>query len=546
MLRAMRALARHWGLLLILAATAPLMVAFTRGHGLASMSDDSVSYLMVARWIAGDAREFIAPWLPWHTHFGPLFPMALAAAGASHDLARAHVVVAIFAIAAVASIYRFVLAATGRRDAAAGVAALFMLTPTAWLSAKGILSEPLYLVVSMEALRFHALRMQDRAARVRDALALGGLLGLAYLTRSAAVALLLAYAVHSLVGLRRGRDWGAWLALIVPIGMASAWVAVRPHGAGDIYARTLAEIIEAWKGHPAVLAELAPHLVFGGWVSSFTGVAPFAQDAPVALGARCALAVLASFALAGAAMRARRNALDGWYVLATLVLLLFWIFDEENMRRLLYPVLPLLLMHAGVALAALCRRIGQAARARLALALAAAVVPALSVPPLLAIASKARDTAPFLEGHPGSASDITDYFLTPNIEYSRAIAARHAAILAAFEMIAATTPPGSRVMYVRPEYVALLANRAGERLDYAWDDLALASAVQSSGAGYILATSLAKTDLAHKRGDAMACVAQSAPYTRRALVLSNEKGRDEVVLLEVDREALARFLARGG
>jgi hypothetical protein len=507
------------------------------------MSDDSVSYLLLARWMDGTAAELVAPWLPWHRHFAPLFPLALAAAGAAHDLARANLVVALFAVAAIAAVYRFVFAATGRRDAAFTVTLLFMLTPTAWLSAKGVLSEPMYLFISMEALRLHAVRMQRGPANTRDVLWIGAMLGLAYLTRTAAVALLAAYFAHVLLRWWRDRDARAWLAFIPAIVMALAWITLRPHGETDVYAHTATEVARAWATHASLLGAQAPALVFGGWVSSFTGVSTFAGDAPVPLAARCALGFVGFLALGGALLRARENALDGWYVLATLALVFAWIFDEENMRRLLYPIVPLMLMHAGMALTVLCRRVGQARHARLAVTIAAVFVTALSAPAVVGIAVKARDRAPLLEGHSRSAADMTEYFRIANTPYAHAMAAKHAASLTAFESLAGQTPAGARVMYVRPEYVAVLGGRAGAELDYAWDARALAKAVSASGAGFILATSLAKTDLAHERGDAMASLRLATPYTRRIWVLSNAQGQDEVVLLEVDRDALARFLA---
>ncbi|HUQ27384.1 MAG TPA: hypothetical protein VM051_02265 [Usitatibacter sp.] len=542
----MRGLARHWGALLLLAAAAPLMVAFTWQHGIASMSDDSVSYLVLARWMDGTAGTLVTPWLPWHRHFAPLFPLALAATGGAQDLARANLVVALFAVAAIAAVYRFVFAVTLRRDAAFAVTLLFMLTPTAWLSAKGILSEAMYLFVSMEALRLHAVRIRGRGAATRDVLWIGIMLGIAYLTRTAAVALLAAYFAHVLVRWRRDHDARPWLAFVPAVLMALAWIAVRPHGEADVYAHTAAEVARAWATHASLLGAQAVQLVFGGWVSSFTGVSTFTGDAPVPLAARCALGFVGLLALGGALLRARENALDGWYVLATLALLFAWIFDEENMRRLLYPIVPLMLMHAGMGLVALSRRLGQGRHARLAATIAAVFVAALSVPAVLGIASKARDTAPLLEGHSRSAADMTEYFRIANTPYARAMAAKHAASLTAFESLARLTPPGARVMYVRPEYVAVLGAREGAELDYAWDARALATAVRDRGAGFILATSLAKTDLAHERGDAMASVRLAEPYTRRALVLSNAKGQDEVVLLEVDRDALTRFLGERG
>ena len=136
---------------------------------------------------------------------------------------------------------------------------------------------------------------------------------------------------------------------------------------------------------------------------------------------------------------------------------------------------------------------------------------------------------------------MTEYYRTPNIGYSRAVATRDAAVLTGFAMLSRVTPPDAKVMCVRPEYVALLGARAGVALDYAWDARALADAVRSSGAGFIAATALSKSDLERRRGDAMAAARLASAYTRRSFVLANAQGFDEFVLLEVNREALERF-----
>jgi hypothetical protein len=368
------------------------------------------------------------------------------------------------------------------------------------------------------------------------------MLGLAYLTRAAAIALVAAYGVHALRRWRRDRDLREWLAFVPALAMVLAWMALRPAVASGGYGGTLGGVLEAWSSHFGVLAREAPALLFGGWTSSFTGVSSFTIDEPVPLAVRLALAAAGFAALAGAAMRARANALDGWYVFATLALLLLWAFDEENMRRLLYPVLPLMLLHAGFALVAACRRLGMARHATLASAVGAGFVVALSAPAVLGIASKSRDTAPLLEGHAVSAADMTEYYLIPNIRYSRALATRHAAVLTGFEMLARLTPADAKVMCVRPEYAALLGARAGVELDYDWDARRLAEAVRDSGTGFIAATALSKSDLRRNRGDAMAASRLAAPYVKREFAIANAEGFDEFVLLEVDREALLRFL----
>ena len=143
--------ASHW--LLALAAL-PLFVAFAWQPDLASVGDDSASYLVVAHWMAGGPPEIVR-WAGYHSHFPPLFAAALALAGPG-NLYTAHLVVALFAAFALAPLYLFTWRESGRRDAAFLLAAVFLLTPVAWVSAKGILSEPLFLLTSLCALAWHA------------------------------------------------------------------------------------------------------------------------------------------------------------------------------------------------------------------------------------------------------------------------------------------------------------------------------------------------------------------------------------------------------
>ena len=62
--------AAHW---LLALAAAPLFIAFTWQPTIATVGDDSVSYLAIARWFAGSAGAHLEPWLAWHSHFPPLF-----------------------------------------------------------------------------------------------------------------------------------------------------------------------------------------------------------------------------------------------------------------------------------------------------------------------------------------------------------------------------------------------------------------------------------------------------------------------------------------
>src|SRR4029077_19291978 len=124
--------------------------------------------------------------------FPPLFPLILAVTGAYAHLEAAHAIVAAFAVAALVLFYRYATLRLASVPAALGVAALFVLTPAAWMHIHGILSEPLFLTASLGALLFHERYLVDKPACDREWLVFGLLVALACLARLVGVALVAA------------------------------------------------------------------------------------------------------------------------------------------------------------------------------------------------------------------------------------------------------------------------------------------------------------------------------------------------------------------
>jgi hypothetical protein len=532
---------RHWALAALLACVAPLLFAFARQPGLASLSDDSASYLALAQRFAADGTP-AAAWAAYAGHFPPLFPLVLALAGAADDFERAHLVVAGFAAAAPIVIYAFVLALHRRRDAALAMAFIFVVLPTAWISAKGILSEPLYLVVSLAALTFHRARLAEGNGRRGEWIAFGLLLALALLTRLAAVALLAAFALQA--GLRmaaaRRTSWQPLaLAAIPMVALAGLWMALRPAVEGDPYQRATESIVSLWLAQPAAMASVAASNLFDGWVASFTA------DPDVSATMRWFAAAIGIAGIAGSARAALRNRADGWYVLGSLAMLFLWLFNADNLRRLLYPLVPLLLLHAGEAVVAVSRRLGARPEVatRWAPAVAIAVTLLLAQPAVTLIYQKARDDTPVLEGFHTTYADVTEYYTTLNTERARALAAKHAAVLSGLEALQSATTPGKRVMWMRPEYVALLGRREAVPFLYGWDAQRLAQEARAARVDYFIVAGLSKLDLAGAANDSPAAPRPAAAYAHPVLALANPViGGDEFVLLEIERAALDAYL----
>jgi len=159
------------------------------------------------------------------------------------------------------------------------------------------------------------------------------------------------------------------------------------------------------------------------------------------------------------------------------------------------------------------------------------------------VAEKSLDREPLVPGSRYSAAGITDYYRLINRQDALALAAKHAATLAGLEALRTVTPPDARVMWMRPEYVALLGGREGVPYYYDWDARTLASKVRDAGVDYLVVAGISKSDLAVRTGDVPAPLRHAQPYAQPAFALGNPfTGQDEFILLRVDRAALDAYL----
>jgi hypothetical protein len=521
---------------MLAAVAAPFLAFFVWQSGLASVGDDSVSYLVIARWLGGDA-ELIRPWLKWYTHFPPLFPLVLALTGGSSDLLTAHLVVAAFAALSVALLGRYAAIRLEGHGAGVALALAFLMLPTAWISVKGILSESMFLAISLGALHFHEVRVARDRPGVGTYLFFGVLLAAAILTRVVGIMLAAAYAAHLAVAFlaHRDRRAAAWLPLAPAAVLVGSWMALRP--GGHVYGFTLGKVLAAWIDNPVRALETAGVAFSNGWLASFMA------DATVTGAPRFLIYMLGAIALAGTCRAIARNRLDGWYVVLSAIIVFFWPFGETQTRRLLYPLVPLALMHAVEVLVAVAVFL-RLPHPRLAAAAALAVPLLPCIPAIILIGEKSLDRMPLLPGSAYSAADITEYYTTINVARARQLAARHAVVLGGLERLARDTPPDARVMWVRPEYVGVLGKRASAANYFDWDARRLAREVRDAKVDFIVIASVYKSDLEQHAGDAAVALRQIEPYVSHRMVLSNPvTGQDEFILMAVDRVALDAYLA---
>ena len=454
--------------------------AFVRQPGLATFADDSVSYLVMAQVFSPyqAASQAVAAAFAGEAFYPPLFPALLALAGAAHDIAWAHVLTALILAATLPVTYLLGVRWLEERRWAALAILCLVLMPAMWVNVMGILSEPLFCLLLAGTFCVLASRGEGDDAAGTRLWPLALLMAAMMLTRTAALAMIVAYALWALT--RRTLPLPARLRAALPAAAAIAayfgWVLLRPAATGDSYARIIAEHGTAYLGAGNPLTAIGASLlrqanaVGEAWVGSV--LLFWVEGRPV----RSLLGGAAGcLALAGLVLRLRAGKADGWMVAGYLAMFLAWPFYDQ-MGRFLFPVLPVLVLYAFFAVSRALRTLGRPPV--LGHGLLATLLLSLSVPALAFIAQRAQA--------PGRHSAIADWYRTPDLAQARARAQVHLDLFADMEEIRNRTRAGDRVMWVSPSHLALLADRAGIAApDAKLPAAAYRQAVRDSGADFV-------------------------------------------------------------
>ena len=439
-------------------ALALLALAFAWGAarfawqpGLATLADDSVSYLVMAQvfspWQAASGP--VAEAFAREAFYPPLFPLLLALSGAANDVARAHVVTALLLACWPPLFYLLAQRMLGGRWPALAAALTLASLPIVWIHAKGVLSEPLF-----GALLLALFLAFERAPRGRGGqVVVAALLAALVLTRSAALVAVAAYGLWALAHAGRSlrqRIAAAWPAAAA-VAAYAAWVLLRPAGTGDDYGRILAERGAALAHSSSILAALGASLarqalaMAQAWTGSL--LIFWVEGSPF----RPALAALVgALAIAGLAWRFALWKADAWMSAAYLATYLAWPFYDQ-MTRFLMPLVPVLLLYAFWVFGEAARRLRRSPSG--AQAVLALVVLSLTLPAAAFLQQRAKAGAPL--------ADIVDWYRTPALDEARRRARVQLDLMADLADIRRLTQPHERIMWVAPSYVALLAGRRG-------------------------------------------------------------------------------------
>lgn len=506
------------GLICVLGAVG--FASFAAQHGLGTFADDSVSYVVMAQVLSPwrDASEAVASAFAREAFYPPLFPLLLGLVGAGHDLLVAHVVTALVLGASLVPAYLLAGRWLGHKGPAAAVAGALVLLPAFWIAARGILSEPLFCLVLLALF----LALEERGAP-RSMWLIAGLMCALVLTRTAGIGMLAGYVAWVLLAGRRAAGPLRLLAPVAAAGLAyAAWIALRPDQTADVNAGLAASWLHGVFSSPSPVGAVADSIarqagaLKDAWVGAILLFWVEGQPArPLIAGA------LGVLAIAGLVLRLLAGRPDPWMVLAYLGVHLAWpLYDQ--MTRFLFPVIPVLVLYAAVALAWALRATSRPcvnAAAILAFAIAS-----LAGPGLAFMWQRAQ--------WPGPQALIVDWYRVPDLDAAQRRADVHLGLAADMERLAALTRPGDSIMWVAPSYIALLAGRQGVQAPHHAQPGPYRDAVMAVRPDFVLLTQFHPRDTirdqSYRTGVAALAGAGEVVYARR-----DAEGRAVSILLKL-------------
>ena len=110
---------------------------------------------------------------------------------------------------------------------------------------------------------------------------------------------------------------------------------------------------------------------------------------------------------------------------------------------------------------------------------------------------------------------MTPYYTSIADAYARVDAGRHLAVLAGLAAVAERTPPDARILWVRPDYVALLANRKAVPWLYREGWTGTLQRMHDAGVTHVVISAITKGDIEGEGADREFVTAEAlVPFTR--------------------------------
>ena len=427
-----------------------VLLSFVAHDGLSTFASDSAYYLLMARYLSPwhePSPAIIAAWPPMQD-FPPFFPFLLAISGAAYNYTFAHILTALFLLLSIPLIFILGRGMFTTHWQALIVILIFCLSPSAWLNSLGILSENLYLLLSLITLIVF-----DKAdfSKKINLFVFGVLMALLILTRTIGIAMSAAFIIICIIRWRQRTL--AWQYFVIPVLVSFTLIILfQVHSATvptqyidqirDLFATNVEDTQVTWQIKEQLTA------FSDGWLA---GMMYYWTDQTIV--AQSLFLLVGLLSLCGLVIRVKQLQFDAIYILFYLLILLIWPHPIHSIR-FLYPVLCILIMYAFYALYFFIKRVDHA-NALLSMAMLLVLIAVL---PTLSYTWNRYQT-----GKQWGYHHIADFYRHPDLAKAKKVAAIRLATFWEIKRLGEITEPEAVIMYFEPAYIFLLADRTSRK-----------------------------------------------------------------------------------
>jgi hypothetical protein len=168
----------------------------------------------------------------------------------------------------------------------------------------------------------------------------------------------------------------------------------------------------------------------------------------------------------------------------------------------------------------------------------------LTLPAMLLLARKASDRE-IVAGTGLDLAGIANYYYVIPERPARELAGNHVAMFAGFQRIPAATPADAVVMWMRPDYVALLGKRRAVPWFYRDTIEDVLRRIQDTGATHLIIATVVKADVHLEQTEPVVDLLRMAPYVKTVYLSANPVTEEpQFGLFAIDRAAVAAHLAQ--
>ena len=403
---------------------------------ISSFSNDSANYMLMALYLSPWQTAAMPVQLAWNYQDYPqFFPFILALTGTVHNFISAHMLIVLFQFCSLPLIYLYSRNVLHSAWQAKLIVLLFIACPVTWLTSMDILSENLYLFLS---LLFFCLYQNRRIEGGRLIIAAGLCLAFLVLTRTIGFSLFLALIITSVSGEGKSRIGYKNLVMINLIVIAGVIINKLLFSTG-IPSQYLAKLDKLGFMDQLVAITDAWFVAWQiYWLDDFSVM-------------HIAVALFGFISLAGLAIRLFKLHLDAVYVFIYLLIILGWPFPGQSLR-FLYPAFPFLLVYIVYIL-----NLAGSHVPRMKPAFLYIIFMIFSF--FTIIPTYAYTIGRYLHGIPLGYQHIREFYRTPDLDSAKLSAEIQSVMHSDMDKIRKYTANDDVILYFEVTYIALLADR---------------------------------------------------------------------------------------